>query len=208
VKQPPTRTDLEALPEHLVGEIVDGDLHVSPRPRPRHALSTSRIIASVLPAFDHGTGGPGGWWILVEPELHLARHVLVPDLAGWRRERLPELPDAAGIAVVPDWVCEVLSPSTAQLDRTKKLRIFGEQGVGHAWLVDPMQRTVEVFRHTAAGWLLVTTAGDEERVRLEPFDAIELAPARWWPSPPPAGRASEEWARYGMPDDTPPPVVP
>ena len=179
--RPATYDDLVALAENLVGEIVDDELWASPRPAPRHSTAESALGAVLMPPFHFGKGGPGGWRILTEPELHLGRQVLVPDLAGWRVERMPKLPDTAFFTVVPDWVCEVLSPSTARLDRAKKLRIYAEVGVGHAWLVDPILRTLEVLRGTDAGrWTLVDTHLGGAVVRAEPFGAIEVDLGLLW----------------------------
>jgi len=172
--------ELLALPEHVIGEILEGALHVSPRPASRHARSSSRLGGRLIPPFDEGNGGPGGWIILFEPELHLADDVVVPDLAGWRRERMAEMPDAAWFALAPDWVCEVLSPSTARSDRTKKLRIYAREKVSWTWLIDPVSRTLEVFRLEGASWLLVAAHADAEVVRAEPFDAVELPLASLW----------------------------
>ena len=146
-----TYADLEALPENLVGEIVDGELFASPRPPAEAAVAKSILGALLLPAFHLGRGGPGGWWILDEPELHLAEDVLVPDLAGWRTARF-ERPSGVAFTVVPDWICEALSPSTATLDRVRKMRSYGREGVGHAWLVDPLRRTLEVFARDGQDW--------------------------------------------------------
>jgi len=146
-----TYKDLEKLPPELVAEIVDGELHASPRPAPRHAWASSRLMSRVGPPYADGHGGPGGWVILVEPEVHLRKDVLVPDLAGWRRARLPRLPATAYFSVAPDWVCEVISPSTVALDRAKKLSIYGREGVCHLWLIDPVARIVEVFDSCGAG---------------------------------------------------------
>jgi Uma2 family endonuclease len=198
IKRPATYADIEALPEGLNGEIIDGELIVSPRPRPRHGETEGAIFADLLGPFHRGKGGPGGWWISIEPELHLDPHVLIPDIAGWRRERLPVLPETVGIAVAPDWLCEVLSPTTARIDRRKKLRIYGEQGVPHVWLVDPLLRTLEVYRRRESAWILVDTCGDDDRVRIEPFEAIELDLAGWW-LPPPATGAAEEAVPWGVP---------
>jgi len=129
--------DLLDLPEHLVGEIIHGVLHSHPRPALRHARAASSLGMELGPPFQRGRGGPGGWWILDEPELHLGAHVVVPDLAGWQRSRVPQLPDAAYIELPPDWICEVLSPATAKLDRTQKLPIYAQFGVQWAWLIDP-----------------------------------------------------------------------
>lgn len=189
-KKPATYADIEALPPHLVGEIIDGELFVSPRPRPRHSRAETNIIADLAGPFDRGRGGPGGWWLLVEPELHLGGHVLVPDIAGWRRERLPVLPDAPGICVAPDWICEVLSPSTAKLDRTRKMSIYCAQGVDHLWLVDPLLRIVELYRRRGKEWVVGGMYTDAARARIAPFEEIELDLAGWW-VPLPPGHAAE-----------------
>jgi Uma2 family endonuclease len=169
-----TYADLEALPSNLVGEIVSGRLIASPRPTPRHARASSDLGGLLTPPFRFGRGGPGGWWILDEPELHLGPDVLVPDLAGWRTERLPRLPETAYFDLVPDWACEVLSPSTERLDRGEKLAIYRREQVAHVWLVSPSARTVEVLRLTAEGFLLVAVHASPGPVRAEPFDAVEL----------------------------------
>lgn len=173
--------DILALPEHVTGEIIDGELHTQPRPSSRHAQIETGIAREVSGPFGVGRGGPGGWVILVEPELHLGPQVLVPDLAGWRRERLPLIPDGP-IEVVPDWVCEILSPGTARKDRSRKLPLYGRLGVAHAWLVDPAAKTIEVLRHADGHWLLLETFGEDDSMRAEPFDAvaIDLAPLWAW----------------------------
>jgi len=176
----PTYDDLVAVPDHLVAEIITGELWTSPRPAPRHARASSAVGALLMPAFDFGQVGPGGWEILAEPELHLADHVLVPDIAGWRRERLPRLPDTAYFALAPDWVCEVLSASTAVLDRVKKLPVYAAHGVKHAWLVDPILRTLEVLRLEGAHWALVGTQAGSALVRAEPFEAVEMSLGLLW----------------------------
>ncbi len=173
-RKPATYEDIVELPEWKVGEIVDGDLYVSPRPAPRHSLAESGVGAMLSGPFQHGVGGPGGWWILDEPELHLGGDVLVPDLAGWRRERMPSLPEIAYFELAPDWLCEVLSPSTEQLDRTKKLKRYAAAGVANVWLVNPALRSLEVLRLVDGKWLLVATHAGDERVRAEPFEAAEV----------------------------------
>lgn len=180
-RRPASYDDLLALPDHVVGEILDGELHVSPRPAPRHALTSTVLSGEIGPPFHGGRGGPGGWWILAEPELHLGHDVVVPDLAGWRRERMPALPHDAYLSLAPDWVCEVLSPSTARIDRLKKLRIYARESVPYAWLLDPLAQTLEVLRLEHGRWSLVMTAGGTEVVRAEPFDAIDLDLSRLWP---------------------------
>ena len=174
VKRPATYADLERLPEYLVGEITDGELHAFPRPRSRHARAAGALDRRLGPAFDDGITGPDGWWIVFEPELHLGQDVLVPDLAGWRREQMPEFPDVAYFEAPPDWVCEILSPSTSTFDRETKLPLYAHAGVDHAWLVDPIRCTLEALRRQAGTWLLVSTHTREEVVRADPFAAIEL----------------------------------
>jgi len=130
--------------------------------------------------FDRGRGGPGGWRILDEPELHLASDVVVPDLAGWRRERLPRLPDEAYFSLAPDWICEVVSPSTAAMDRVKKLAIYARERVSHAWLVDPIACTLEVLRLEEGRWTILSTWSGLDTVRADPFDAIDLDLSLLW----------------------------
>lgn len=180
VKKPASYEDILALPEHVVGEIVDGALHVSPRPASPHAAASSALGEELGPPFKRGKGGPGGWVILDEPELHLGRDVLVPDLAGWRRERMPERPDVAYFELAPDWVGEVLSPSTAMIDRTKKLVVYAREHVAHVWFIDPIAQTLEVLKLDGATYRIVMTANGDDRVRAEPFDAIELELAILW----------------------------
>jgi Uma2 family endonuclease len=174
VKERATYQDLLEVPDNLVAEILDGDLYASPRPAPPHTRVASALGGELYPPFDRGRGGPGGWWILDEPELHLGSDVLVPDLAGWRLERLPEMPVTPWFSLAPDWVCEVASPSTEQIDRVKKLRIYARESVPHAWLISPTIKTLEVLRRAESSWTLVAAYGGDETVRAEPFDAIDL----------------------------------
>jgi len=177
-----TYKDLFGLPEHLVGEILNGELHTHPRPAPRHARAYSALGYAVGGPFDGGIGGPGGWWILDEPELHLGEDVIVPDLAGWRRERMPELPETAWFELAPDWVCEILSPATARIDRTLKMSLYARERVPFLWLVDPDARTLEVYRlHEERYWLLLQTLKEDDGVRQPPFDAVEFSLATLWP---------------------------
>ena len=175
-----TYEDLLKVPETLVAELVDGELFTSPRPANRHARAATGLGGKLAPPFDHGDGGPGGWWIVFEPQLHLAADVLVPDLAGWRREQMPIFPDGPYFELAPDWVCEVVSPSTGRLDRVQKMPKYAKNGVGHIWLVDPLLRTLEVFRLEQGHWLLLGTHGGEETIRAEPFDAIEIRLTSLW----------------------------
>ena len=179
-KGPATYADIQALPEHLVGEILDGELIVSPRPASPHAVAASRLMIELGGPFDRGRGGPGGWTILTEPELHFGPQVMVPDLAGWRRERMPQVPDVPFFELEPDWVCEVLSPSTARIDRSRKMRHYARARVQHVWLVDPLATTLEVFRLDGDGWRLVDAYGGDAKVRPEPFQAVELDLVNLW----------------------------
>jgi Uma2 family endonuclease len=180
-KPPATYEDLLRVPDHLVAEILDGELFATPRPATPHAHTTARLTAALGGPFDTGRGGPGGWIILFEPEIHLHDDVVVPDLAGWRRERLPSLPDAPFLTLAPDWVCETLSPSTERMDRIQKLRIYSREGVKHVWLVNPRLRTLEVLRLDGGRWTVAATHGDDERVTVEPFEAVPLELSQIWP---------------------------
>jgi Uma2 family endonuclease len=179
-RKPATYEDLLKLPDDKIGEIVDGDLYASPRPAVPHVVAHSALSSELGGPFQFGRGGPGGWWILVEPELHLENDTLVPDVAGWRRERLPRMPNTPALTLAPDWVCEILSPSTERLDRVRKLPAYARHGVAHAWLINPSTRTLEVYRREGASWVLASTHADDAIVRAEPFDAIELDLLRLW----------------------------
>ncbi len=176
-----TYEDILSAPAHLIAEIVDGELVLSPRPAKPHAAASSALGEELGPPFKRGRGGPGGWIIVDEPELHFGTNVLVPDLAGWRRERMPALvADVAYFTLAPDWACEVLSPRSASIDRVHKRRIYGEEGVVHLWFVDPIERTLEIFRNKDHSWLLVASHEGTEKVRAEPFEAIELDLSILW----------------------------
>lgn len=182
IKKRATYEDLLQVPDTLVAQIIDGELITQPRPALRHASVAGRLMIVVGGAFgEDGGGGPGGWIILFEPELHFGGDIVVPDLAGWRRERVPEVPDAPWVSLAPDWVCEILSPSTASVDRTRKLDIYGREGVGHVWLVDPAARTLEVLRRMDDGkWKRLAAHAEQDEARAEPFEAMELKLARLW----------------------------
>lgn len=175
-----TYEDLLQVPEHLVAEIVNGRLVTHPRPAPRDLRASSRLGGELDGPFDQGRGGPGGWWILDEPELRLGPQVLVPDLAGWRRERMPKLPETAWFELAPDWVCEVMSPSTARIDRVEKLPIYAAAGVGHVWLIDPILQTLEAFALHEAQWLLLGVCEGADPVSLPPFDAVNFDLSGLW----------------------------
>lgn len=177
-----TYEDLLRVPEHLIAELIDGELITSPRPASPHAWAAGAILRATGPFHGRGggTGDPGGWWILFEPELHFRDDVLVPDLAGWRHERLPTVPNVAAFTLVPDWVCEVVSKSTAALDRVRKMRIYAREGVTHLWLVEPLARTLEVYRLETGRWVVGGTHGRADVVHAEPFNTLPLPLCDWW----------------------------
>lgn len=182
LKKPATYEDLVRVPDHLVAEILDGELYASPRPALRHTRAASILGVEIGNPFDRGRGGPGGWWILDEPEVHLHANVVVPDLAGWLKSRLPVIPDAPFLTVAPDWVCEVISPSTEAIDRGKKGAIYAREGVSHLWFINPISETLEVLALSDDRWTLVGTHIGNAVVRAEPFDAVELDLSVLWPS--------------------------
>lgn len=182
-------------PSGKVAEIINGDLHLWPRPHSPHSAVQTALVRGLGP-FDPGDGGPGGWTILFEPELHLGSDVLVPDIASWRSHRLPVVTDGH-IASAPDWVCEILSPSTERIDRMEKMPVYAATGVCDAWLVSPRERAVEAYRLVDGRWLTVGVFTDIERSRIEPFDAIELGLAALWAKIPLPSRAQDEAAQYG-----------
>ncbi len=177
---PATRADLEGLPENVVGEIIDGVLYTHPRPRSPHADIEGAVCEELRGPFQRGRGGPGGWRILIEPGIELPdAPEIVPDLGGWRRERLPKLP-ASPINVVPDWVCEVFSPTTRAHDQRVKRPFYARVGVPWMWVVDLEARTLTVSRLEAHLWVEVGVFSDETAARITPFDAIEIDVAAWW----------------------------
>ena len=173
--------DVLDAPAHLVAEIINGTLHTHPRPASRHALATSNLGDELVSPFGKGRGGPGGWWIIDEPELHLDGEIVVPDLAGWRRERMPDYPDTAYFTLAPDWVCEALSASTRKVDLHEKPPIYALAGVPHLWLVDPADRTLEALELRDGEWVPIATAKDDDPVSIPPFDAITFSLGDLWP---------------------------
>lgn len=177
-----TRAELEALPRTVVGELIRGVLHTFPRPRPRHQNAGTETSASLRAPFQHGRGGPGGWWILNEPGIQLAEldvEEIAPDVAGWRKERLPTLPDGP-ITVAPDWACEILSPSTRAHDQRIKRPLYAAAGVSWLWFIDVDARTLIASRLEGGRWLELGVWGDDDHARVEPFAEIELSLAAFW----------------------------
>jgi Uma2 family endonuclease len=177
-----TYDDVLRAPSHMIAEVLNGELRLSPRPAKPHAAAATALGEELGPPFKRGRGGPGGWLMLFEPELHLGADILVPDLAGWRRERMAAIvADEPYFTQAPDWVAEVISPGTSKYDRTDKLRIYARERVSWAWLVDPLARTLEVLALGGDGhWSLRDAFRDDARVRAQPFDAIELDLAILW----------------------------
>ena len=180
--QPKLYEQLEALPPGVVGEILNGRLHTQPRPTGRHAYAASALGAELFLPFSKGRGGQGGWWIINAPELHflIDEEVDVPDIAGWRRERMPSVPEGHRFTLVPDWVCEVLSPSTERKDRQIKMPIYARFGVAFAWLLDPRQRTLETYALQDGTWRETGRFAEDDQVRAAPFDAVAIALGDLW----------------------------
>ena len=168
------------LPENIVGEILNGELHTQPRPSPKHALAASYLGDDLVGPYGKGRGGPGGWWIIDEPEIHLNGDIMVPDMAGWKKERMPKLPETAFFGLAPDWVCEVLSLHTARKDRIEKMPLYAEYGVSHIWLIDPLIKTLEAFRLENGYWQLIGAFSEGNRVSVEPFQETMIDLASLW----------------------------
>lgn len=183
--QPTPYELLEVLPEGLTGEVLNGQLYTQPRPSGPHGRVSFKLASRIDGPYDEGLGGPGGWWIFIEPEVHLVRdvEVVVPDLAGWRREHMPLPPKDHRFEATPDWICEILSPSTGNKDRRIKLPLYAHYGVSYAWLIDPNKRTLETYRLVASDWIETGRFADTDQVAAPPFEsaAIELA-GLWLPA--------------------------
>jgi Uma2 family endonuclease len=182
--RPATWDDLLDVPEGFIGEIVAGEVVVSPRPANPHGNVTSDLGGLLAGPFRFGVNGPGGWVIVDEPRIRFGEDIRVPDLAGWRRERYSG-PAAGPLTVIPDWICEVISPSTESEDRGPKRDLYRRAGVRHLWLISWIGRTIEVFRGTTEGWLNVDTFSGDTRARIAPFDAVELDLSLLWQLLPP-----------------------
>jgi len=179
--KPATLADLDALPPDIKGEIIEGVLYTMTRPRGVHQNTTLAVGSDLRGPFGLGRGGPGGWWILPEPGIELPNTPEIsPDVAGWRRERLPTLPDDAPIGVVPDWVCEILSPSTRRHDLLVKKPYYAKVGVAHHWLIDLPARALTAYRLESGRWVELGVYGDEREARVEPFADVALDVASWW----------------------------
>lgn len=177
IKRGATVADLEALPEGLDGQLIDGDLYVMSRPSMPHALAITHLLVELGP---FTRDRKHGWVLAFEPALQLGRDVLVGDLAGWRRERMPVAPEENPVALAPDWVCEALSPTTARLDRGRKRELYARAKVAHLWFLDPIHQTIEVLALRGRGYQVLASAGGDERGRFAPFDTVEIDLARLW----------------------------
>jgi Uma2 family endonuclease len=186
-KKRATYADLEVVPPHLVAEIIDGTLYTHPRPSPRHGAAASALGARLSDPFQFGDDGPGGWVFVVEPEIKFGRDILVPDIGGWRRERLKAYPKKNYFAVTPDWVCEILSGSTEKRDRTLKMRIYADAGVPYFWLIDPRLQILEAYENRDGRWVKAGDWNSDDAVRAPPFDAVSFSLADLWPLDRPLG---------------------
>lgn len=176
-----TYEDLYGIPENMTGEIINGELYVTPRPARRHAIAASILGGEILPPYQLGRGGgPGGWVIIDEPEIGLGEDILVPDLAGWKRERFPFEEPHNWISVAPDWICEILSPSTLRKDKIMKLAVYARHGVHYFWLLDPLARTLDVLRLESGKWVLAGVYAEDDKVRAEPFQEVEIELGGLW----------------------------
>jgi Uma2 family endonuclease len=178
-RRPPTYEDLLALPDDVRAEILSGEITALPAPRPRHSNPQRALGRFIGGPFhdDDGFGGPGGWWIFVEVDIELGGDVVRPDLAGWRRENLPE-PDARPLQVVSDWVCEIVSERHEARDRVVKKHLYAEHGVSHYWIVDPQARTLEAYALREGQWVDVGAFDDTAVADIPPFEAVELPVGR------------------------------
>jgi Uma2 family endonuclease len=175
-----TYQDVIDAPEHKVAEIIDRTLYLSPRPSFGAARAKQNLLLQLWRPYDRGEGGPGGWWLWREPEFYMGSDVLVPDLVGWRRTRLPILPDASGTDLPPDWVCEALTSVTRALDLTRKRPAYARAGVPHLWQIDDEARLLEAFTLEAGTWRLVAALRDDQEVCLAPFEAVAFSLAELW----------------------------
>jgi hypothetical protein len=179
--RPATYQDVLDAPPNMIAEIIRGVRHLQPRPAMPHAFAGSALGVKIGGPFQFDGDGPGGWWIVDEPELHLSEEIVVPDIAGWRRERMPRFPRTAYVTLAPDWVCEILSPSTRALDVGPKRAIYREHGVGWLWLVDPEARSLEAFALRDGAWSEIGTLTGDDTVSIPPFDATRFPLAALWP---------------------------
>jgi Uma2 family endonuclease len=181
LQRPATLADLEGLPETVVGEIIDGTLYTHPRPMAGHSYVATRLGARLDGPFQDGLGGPGGWWIVIEPGIRLEESPeFVPDLAGWRRERVPGFPKGPW-TVAPDWACEILSPSTRAYDQRIKRPFYARIGIRHLWFIDLEVRTLTVSELVNGRWLELGVHGEDDIIRAAPFDTLELKLGQLWP---------------------------
>ena len=172
--------DLYNIPENMTGQIINGELVAMPRPSPKHSNAVSGIGFEIGPPYRFGRGGPGGWVILDEPEIRLGNDIFVPDLAGWKKERLPKFPKTNYISVPPDWICEVLSPSTEKADRAKKMPVYARFGISYIWLINPVEEILEVFKLDSGRWILLSVYSENDKLRAEPFQETEIDLQNLW----------------------------
>ncbi len=176
-----TYDDLYNIPENMTGEIIDGQLYATPRPSRKHVRTVYSLGYVIGRSYDFDErGGPGGWIFLPESEIQLDGDTFVPDLAGWRKERFPAEEDHNWISVAPDWVCEILSPSSIRHDRITKIGTYAKHRIPYFWLVDPVAKILEVFKLESGRWTVAGAYAENEKVRAEPFQEIEIDLANLW----------------------------
>ena len=168
------------LPSNVVGEIINEELVVMPRPASKHARASSALGMLIGGPFDLGNNGSGGWWILFEPELRFPDDVIVPDIAGWEKERMPVYPDVKQFELSPDWVCEILSPSTARYDRISKIQIYAENKVPYYWIVDPLNKILEILVLNGKTYKLSFVFDKNSLVKAPPFEELEFNLGSLW----------------------------
>ncbi|MDR3569792.1 MAG: Uma2 family endonuclease [Syntrophobacteraceae bacterium] len=179
-KELATYKDLYSIPEDTIGEIIGGELIATPRPAPRHSHVVTILSEELGPPYRRGRSGPGGWIFLYETEIRLGEDTVVPDLAGWRKERFPPQFEHNWIPVSPDWLCEVLSPGSFRSDKVKKMPLYARHGVGYIWLIDPVAMAMDAFRLESGRWSLLGSFTENDKVRVEPFQEIEIDLGDFW----------------------------
>jgi len=178
-----TYRDIENTPPGVIAEIIDGELYMQARPTNLHAEAVAGLSELLRPPFQRGRGGPGGWWIHAESQISFEDRdwrTLVPDIAGWRKERVPRLPEKY-FEVRPDWVCEVISPSTRFVDRNLKAKVYAEEAIPYFWIIDPAHRTLECYENVEGVWVERTKIEGTGSVAAPPFDAVPFDLADLWP---------------------------
>ncbi len=172
IQNPPaTYQDVLDAPENMVAEIIYGKLNIHPHPAFQYTRARSVLGSKIGGPFDYDDEGPRGWAILNKPEVHIDGNIVVPDLTGWRRERMPVMPEVPYFTLAPDWICEVLSPSTMRHDRVEKRQIYADAKVTYLWHIDPDAKTLEAYELSGDSWLLTHVRSEDNTCDVPPFEA-------------------------------------